>query len=155
MADTPLSHTLRSDFHYETYIGISPYRTLAVVELQSMEIMEVMTWSCEKMQTLFIFRAIKQNTAHVQWIRCSPKGSHLINWASAVFSHIALKWTPFAYLIHSLASVLRVCVLSTECSSRFLLLLFYVELCAFSGYFAVFRSCCCGIAAWLVTSWVW
>ena len=23
--------TLRSDFHYETYIGISPYRTLAVV----------------------------------------------------------------------------------------------------------------------------
>ena len=24
------SHTLHSDFHYETYIGISPYRTLAV-----------------------------------------------------------------------------------------------------------------------------
>ena len=26
----PNSHTLHSDFHYETYIGISPYRTLAV-----------------------------------------------------------------------------------------------------------------------------
>ena len=33
------SHTLHSNFHYETYIGISPYRTLAVVELQSMEAM--------------------------------------------------------------------------------------------------------------------
>ena len=29
------SHTLGSDFHPETYIGIGPYRTLAVVELQS------------------------------------------------------------------------------------------------------------------------
>ena len=28
-----------------------------------------------------------------------PKGSHLIHWTSAVFSHIALKWTPFAYRI--------------------------------------------------------
>ena len=26
-----ISHTLCSGFHYETYIGISPYRTLAVV----------------------------------------------------------------------------------------------------------------------------
>ena len=154
MADTSLSHTLCSDFHYETYIGINPYRTLAVVKLQSMEVMEVMTWSCEKMQTFVHFSCDWENTAHVQWIRCSPKGSHLIPWTSAVFSYIALKWTPFAYLIHSLASVLRVCVLSTECSSRFLLL-FYAELCAFSGYFAVFRSCCCGIAAWLVTSWGW
>ena len=34
---TIFSH-LRSDFHYETYIGISPYRTLAVVELQSMAV---------------------------------------------------------------------------------------------------------------------
>ena len=25
------SHTLGSDFHYETYVGISPYRTLAVL----------------------------------------------------------------------------------------------------------------------------
>ena len=28
-------HTLGSDFHYEMYIGISQYRKLAVVELQS------------------------------------------------------------------------------------------------------------------------
>ena len=35
----------------------------------------------------------------VQWIRCSPRGSHLIHWTSAVFSHIVLKWTPFAYHI--------------------------------------------------------
>ena len=27
------SHTLYSDFHYETYIGISPYRILAVVSI--------------------------------------------------------------------------------------------------------------------------
>ena len=55
--------------------------------------------SCEKIQTVFIFRAICENTAHVQWIRCSPKGSHLIHWTSAVFSHAALKWTTFAYLM--------------------------------------------------------
>ena len=30
--------------------------------------------------------------------RCSPKGSHLIPWTSAVFSDTALKWTPFACL---------------------------------------------------------
>ena len=53
--------------------------------------------SCEKIQTFFIFRAICDNTAHVKWIRCSPKGSHLIRWTSAAFSHIALKWTLFAY----------------------------------------------------------
>ena len=56
-----------------------------------------MTRSCEKIQTLFIFRVICGNTAHVQWIKCSPKGSHLIRWMRAVFSHITLKWTPFAY----------------------------------------------------------
>ena len=60
--------TLRSDFQCEAYIGISPYRTLAVVELQSMAVMLCVTWSCEKIQT-FIFRAIWENTAHVQWIR--------------------------------------------------------------------------------------
>ena len=32
------SHTLRSGFHYETYIVFSPYHTLAVVELQYMAI---------------------------------------------------------------------------------------------------------------------
>ena len=36
-------HTLRSGFHCETYIGISPYRTLTVVELQSMAVMSYMT----------------------------------------------------------------------------------------------------------------
>ena len=56
-----------------------------------------MIWSCEKIQTLFISRAICGNTAHVQWIRCSAKGSHLIHWTSAVFSRITLKWTPYAY----------------------------------------------------------
>ena len=43
------------------------------------------------------FRAVWKNTAHVQGIRCSPKGSHLIPWTSAVFSNTALKWPPFAY----------------------------------------------------------
>ena len=43
------------------------------------------------------FRAVWKNTAHVQGIRCSPKGSHLIPWTSAVFPNTALKWTPFAY----------------------------------------------------------
>ena len=73
-------------------ICISPYRTLAVVELQSMA---VATWPWEKVQTLFIFRAIWENTAHVKLARCLPKSSQLIHWTSAVFSHIALKWTPF------------------------------------------------------------
>ena len=35
-------HTLGSDFHYETYIGISPYRTLAVGELHSLADMSYM-----------------------------------------------------------------------------------------------------------------
>ena len=63
-------------------------------------IMSCVTWSCEKIQKLFIFRAICDNTAHVKSICCSLKGSHLIHWTSAVFSHIALQWTPFAYRIH-------------------------------------------------------
>ena len=63
-----------------------------------MAVMPYMTSSCEKIQTSFIFRAIWENTAHVQGIRCSPKGSHLIPWTSAVFSHIALTRTPFVYL---------------------------------------------------------
>ena len=45
----------------------------------------------------FFVRYIWWNIAHFQWIRCSSKGSHLIHWTSAVFSHIALKWTLFAY----------------------------------------------------------
>ena len=62
-------------------------------------IMSCVTWWCEKIQTLFIFRAICDNSAHVQWIKCSPKGSNLIHWTSALFFHIALEWTPFAYLV--------------------------------------------------------
>ena len=99
------SHTLWFGLHYETYIGISPYRTLAVDWAQCMVgyvIMSCVSWSCQKIQTVFIFRAICENTAHVQRTRCSPIGSHLIHWTSAVFSHIALKWTPFAYLINLL-----------------------------------------------------
>ena len=38
-----LSHTLRNDFYYETYIGIRPYRTLAVVELQCMAVISCVT----------------------------------------------------------------------------------------------------------------
>ena len=50
------------------------------------------------------FRAVWKNTAHVQGIRCSPEGSHLIPWTSVVFSNSALKWTPFAYRIIEIAS---------------------------------------------------
>ena len=59
------------------------------------------TWSCKTVYkfTLLIFCATLKKTALVQWIRCSHKGSHLIHWTSAVFSHIALKWTPFAYIL--------------------------------------------------------
>ena len=64
--------------------------------MQCMANMPCMTWLSEKIQTLHIFRVILENTAHVQRTRRSPKGSHLIHWTSAVFSHIALKWTQFA-----------------------------------------------------------
>ena len=37
----PISHTLRSDFHYFHYICISPYRTLATVELQYMTVISL------------------------------------------------------------------------------------------------------------------
>ena len=99
------SHTLCCGFQYETYIGISPYRTLGRFStmygrIMSCVIMSRVSWSCEKIETFFIFRAICDNTAHVQWIRCSPKGSHLIHWTSAVLSLIVLKWTPLAYLIN-------------------------------------------------------
>ena len=45
------------------------------------------------------FCAVWKNTAHVQGIRCSPKGSHLIPWTSAVFSNTALKCTRL-HIIH-------------------------------------------------------
>ena len=50
--------------------------------------------SARKNTNVVHLSAIWENTAHVQWMRCSP---HLIHWTSAVFPHIALKWTPFSY----------------------------------------------------------
>ena len=61
--------------------------------------MSCVTSSCKKIQTLFIFRVIWENTAHVPRIKYSPKGSHLIHGTSAVFSHIAFKWASFVYLM--------------------------------------------------------
>ena len=75
--------------HYETYIGISPYRTLAVVELQSI-------WQLYIICDLIVW----ENTNVVHFSCDMGKYStcpHLILWTSAVFSHIALKWTLFAY----------------------------------------------------------
>ena len=106
-------------------------------------IMSCVTWSCEKIQTLFIFRAICDNAAHVQWIRRSPKGSHLIHWTSAVFSHIALKWTPFAYLIGppkfvlSWISVINSQLLTIESN----LLLYQPLICRKFCYFSILKWC--------------
>ena len=45
-----------------------------------------------------MFRAKWKNTVVVQWIRCECfLGEHLVLWTSVVFSHIALRRTPFAY----------------------------------------------------------
>ena len=44
-------------------------------------------WKCWCLNTHFICK----NAASSEW-NCS----HLINWTSAVFSHVAPKWTPFA-----------------------------------------------------------
>ena len=86
-----LSHrTLCCGFHCEAYIGISPYPTLVGDWAHLMYGSMCHVWSCEKIQTLFIFRAICENTAHVQWIRCSQIGSHLTHWTCAVFSSIAV-----------------------------------------------------------------
>ena len=93
------SHSAQWFLPWDVYRYQPIYRTLAIVELQYMQLYHYVTWSCEKIQTLFISRAIWEYTAHVQWIKCSPKGSHLIHWTSAVFFHIALKWTPFTYRI--------------------------------------------------------
>ena len=86
-----LYHTLCSAFHSETYIGISPYHTLGVVWTAMYGCNVIVTWSCEKKQMLFIFRVIWKITAFFQWIRSFPKGSHLIHWTSAVYSHIIFK----------------------------------------------------------------
>ena len=94
------SHTLCIGFHYETYIGIGPYRSLAVDWEQCLVgyvMCDLIVW--ENTNVVHFSCDICENTAHVQWIRCSPKGSHLIHWTSAVFSHIPLKWTLYANLI--------------------------------------------------------
>ena len=58
------------------------------------------TWSCEKIQTLFIFLCDigKYSTCPMNKV-----------WAfmSAVFPNIALKWTPFAYLIKHMVFLLN------------------------------------------------
>ena len=54
--------------------------------------------SCEKIQTVFIWELYGKIQHMFKGGRCSPKGSHLIHWTSAVFSNAALRWTPFAYL---------------------------------------------------------
>ena len=99
--------SLYSSLHNATYIGIRPYHMVFTVRSRlhctllqfELQCMTVLNWSCEKIQTFFIFRATLGNKALVQRIRCSPKGSHLIYWTSAVFLHISLKWTPLAYLM--------------------------------------------------------
>ena len=85
-------------FSFGTYIGIIPYRTLAVL------------WTA--MYGSYVMYVVWENTNFVHfscdmgkystrpiWVRCSPKGSHLIHWTSAEFAHIALEWTLFVYLI--------------------------------------------------------
>ena len=97
-----LSHTLCCGFHYETYIGISPYHTLAVVctgMYGSYVMCDLIVWENTNVVN---FSCDKRKKAHVPRIKCSPEGSHLIHGTSAVFSHITLKWTLFAYLILSL-----------------------------------------------------
>ena len=123
-----ISHIHWLCFHYETYVGISQYRTplyyiytccmahmlysnecywawaihhLMVVCHVSRLYTSLRRW---KFWTVVWentngvhFRAVWKNTAHIQGIRCSPEGSHLIPWTSAVFSNTALKWTPFVY----------------------------------------------------------
>ena len=102
-ATSRYSHTC--DFHCETYIVISPYHTGTVVfimrlisasshtslwqklELQMYNIYamcDFIMW--ENTNTFHIFHGIWVNTAHVQWITCSPNGSHLMHWRVLCFS---------------------------------------------------------------------
>ena len=78
------------------YQPISP--TVLWFELQSMAVMSCLNWSRERIQTWFIYRAIEENTAHVQWIGTSPKGSHLIHWTSSVFSYIQMNTVCISFL---------------------------------------------------------
>ena len=80
-------------FDSHTYISISPYRTLAVAWTEiygNYVICDVIVWENTNV-VHFLCDMGKYTTCPMN------KGSHLINWTSAVFSHIALKWTPFAY----------------------------------------------------------
>ena len=47
--------------------------------------------SCEKIQTRVHFHTVRKNTAHVQEIRYSPEGSHLVPWTSVALFNTALK----------------------------------------------------------------
>ena len=123
--------TLCRGFHYETYIGISPYRTLHSKQYGFFRRHPSVLIPCNPWRTLAGFSrgcmdstrrfflknlyclecscslnctlwqlchvwldrirkytrcSFLENTANVQWIRCSPKGSHLSHWTSAVFS---------------------------------------------------------------------
>ena len=80
-------------------IGTSPYHTLAVywsAIYGSYVMCDLIVW---ENTTLFIIPVIWENAVglNVKWINCSPKGSQLSNWTSAVFSHIVLNWEPLAY----------------------------------------------------------
>ena len=85
------SHTLCSDFHYKTSTGISPYHTLAVA------------WTAiygSYIISDFLIVWENTNAAHFpcdmgKYSTCPM--NKVIHWTSDVFSHIALKWTPFAY----------------------------------------------------------
>ena len=77
---------------------MSTYRTLAVV---CMTIKSCVTWSFEKTQRLLFFIAIWENTARFQWIRCSPKGSHLIYRTSVVFSPYRTQLNTFSISSHT------------------------------------------------------
>ena len=101
-ASTP-TPTLHSNFHYETYISISTNLFLSIKRTAmygSCVISDLIVWENTK-YVHFSWDSI--NTAHVQWIMCSPKGSHLIHWTGAAFSHIALKWKT-VYIILCFAS---------------------------------------------------
>ena len=65
---THLSHTLGSGFHYTMYIGISRYRTLTVVwtEIYGSYVM------CDLI--------VRENTAHVPRIKCSPNLRKHVKW---------------------------------------------------------------------------
>ena len=75
-------------FHRETYIVINPY--LIAVILMKIADGLVDLWENKKAAH---FPCGIENTARVQWIRSSSKGSHFVYWTSILyFPYIALKW---------------------------------------------------------------